>query len=123
MAADRPGPQPGRRVGSSAGCQARCPAGTFAGGEAQAILGPVGHWLAAQGLSPSQQVAREEQILALAEAIAALPAAQRLVVEAHYFRGQTVAEIAQAMDKTQAAVAGLLKRALKQLRAIVSPQE
>jgi RNA polymerase sigma-70 factor (ECF subfamily) len=80
-------------------------------------------WLPAPGPSPSQAADRHERLLALAEAILALPPAQRAALEAHYFQGQPVADIAAAMDKSVAAVAGLLKRALQQLRSVLAEEE
>jgi RNA polymerase sigma-70 factor (ECF subfamily) len=73
-------------------------------------------WLAAEQSSPSQQVARNEQLLLLAEALADLPEAQRDAVELHYWQGRSLAEIGQELGRTPAAVAGLLHRGLKQLR-------
>jgi RNA polymerase sigma-70 factor (ECF subfamily) len=73
-------------------------------------------WLAAQQSSPSQQADRGEQLLRLADALAALPEAQREAVERHYLQGEPVSVVAAAMGKTPAALAGLLKRGLRQLR-------
>ncbi len=73
-------------------------------------------WLAAEQSSPSQHADRAEQLLRLADALAALPDAQREAVERHYLLGQSVAVVAAAMDKTPAALAGLLKRGLRHLR-------
>jgi len=80
-------------------------------------------WLATDRSSPSQRVDREEQQLRLAEAVAALVDGQRLAVELHYFQNRPVAEIAAAMGKTTAAVAGLLKRGLRQLRELLAEPE
>jgi len=80
-------------------------------------------WLAAQQSSPSQQADRGEQLLRLADALNALPPAQREAVERHYLRGEPVAAVAAAMEKTPAALAGLLKRGLQQLRqALCEPE-
>jgi RNA polymerase sigma-70 factor (ECF subfamily) len=73
-------------------------------------------WLAAEGSSPSQQAERNEQVLQLANALAALPDAQREAVVLHYWQGWTTVEIGRHLDRTPAAVAGLLKRGLKELR-------
>ena len=73
-------------------------------------------WLAASGLSPSQQAGRNELLMRLASALVELPEAQRLAIEQHYFDRQPVADIAAGMGKTTAAVAGLLKRGLQTLR-------
>ncbi len=73
-------------------------------------------WLAAEQSSPSQQAARNEQVLRLAEALADLPEAQREAVVRHYWQGRSLAEIGAELRRTPAAVAGLLHRGLKQLR-------
>jgi RNA polymerase sigma-70 factor (ECF subfamily) len=73
-------------------------------------------WLAAEQSSPSQQADRGEQLLRLANALTALPPAQREAVERHYLLGEPVAAVAAVMDRTPAALAGLLKRGLQQLR-------
>jgi RNA polymerase sigma-70 factor (ECF subfamily) len=46
-----------------------------------------------------------------------LPDSQRRVIELHHLGGQSLAEVAQALATTKAAVAGLLHRGLKNLRA------
>jgi RNA polymerase sigma-70 factor (ECF subfamily) len=73
-------------------------------------------WLAAGSTTPSGQVMRQEQLLAMADALARLPDDQRLAVELHYLQDQTIPEISQEMNRTPAAVAGLLRRGLKSLR-------
>jgi len=80
-------------------------------------------WLAADQSSPSQRVDREEQQLRLAKAVADLPDGQREAVELHYFQNRPVQEIAAAMGKTTSAVAGLLKRGLRQLREHLAEPE
>jgi RNA polymerase sigma-70 factor (ECF subfamily) len=83
----------------------------------------LGVWLAADQSSPSQRADQEEQQLRLANAVAALPDGQRQAVELHYFQNRPVAEIAAAMGKTTAAIAGLLKRGLRQLREHLAAPE
>ena len=75
------------------------------------------HWLAAEQSSPSQRAIRQEELLRMAEALAALPEAQRRAIELHHLQGWPLAEIAAELDTTKAAVAGLLHRGLKTLRA------
>jgi RNA polymerase sigma-70 factor (ECF subfamily) len=74
-------------------------------------------WLARSGSSPSQKLSAEESLLALSRALERLPDDQRLAVELRYFSAQSVAEIAAQLDRSPAAVAGLLRRGLTALRA------
>jgi RNA polymerase sigma-70 factor (ECF subfamily) len=73
-------------------------------------------WVAADQSSPSQKADRNERVLLLAVALAALPEAQREAVERHYLCGEPLTVVASALGKTPAAVAGLLKRGLRALR-------
>jgi RNA polymerase sigma-70 factor, ECF subfamily len=75
--------------------------------------------LPAPGSTPSQHVQKEEMMLQLAQAILALPDAQRQAVELHHVQGLSLAEVAQEMDSTKPAVAGLLHRGLKKLRELL----
>jgi RNA polymerase sigma-70 factor (ECF subfamily) len=74
-------------------------------------------WLAAEQSSPSQQAIRHEQLLALADALAALPDEQRRAVELHHLRGVPLAEIAAQLGRSKGAVAQLLFRGMSRLRA------
>jgi RNA polymerase sigma-70 factor (ECF subfamily) len=76
-------------------------------------------WLAADQSSPSEAVGRQEQLLRVARAVAQLPDDQRLVIEMHHLRDRPVAEIADELGKTEASVAGLLRRGLKRLRELL----
>jgi RNA polymerase sigma-70 factor (ECF subfamily) len=78
-------------------------------------------WLAADQSSPSQQAERHERAARLAEALAALPDDNREALVLHYCEEWPLADIAAHLGRTPAAVAGLLKRGLKQLRARLSP--
>ena len=80
-------------------------------------------WLAGDASSPSQQAVRQEELLQLAEALAALPDDQRRAIELHHLIGFTVAEVGQELGRTRAAVAGLLRRALSSLRARLEENE
>lgn len=73
-------------------------------------------WLQADQSSPSQQAIRHEQLLALAEALDALPEDQRQAVELHHLSGCSVAEVGDRLGRSKAAIAGLLRRGLKSLR-------
>jgi RNA polymerase sigma-70 factor (ECF subfamily) len=80
-------------------------------------------WLAAEQSSPSQHAVRQEELLRMADALAALPEAQRLAVERHHLQGWSLAEIAREQGSTKAAVAGLLHRGLKAMRHRLDPRE
>jgi RNA polymerase sigma-70 factor (ECF subfamily) len=76
-------------------------------------------WLEAEQSSPSEVAHRQEQLLRLASALAALPPEQREAVEMHHLRDQPVADIARDTGRTEASVAGLLRRGLKRLRELL----
>jgi len=78
---------------------------------------PAGH------SSPSQKAIRAEELLRLAGALAGLPESQRQAVEMHHLEGRSLAEIAEALRTTKPAVAGLLHRGLKALRARLASDE
>jgi RNA polymerase sigma-70 factor, ECF subfamily len=80
-------------------------------------------WLAAEQSSPSQAAQRQEQLLRVARALAELPGDQRQAVELHHLREQSVAQIAQALGRTEASVAGLLRRGLARLRELLQERE
>jgi RNA polymerase sigma-70 factor (ECF subfamily) len=54
--------------------------------------------------------------LQLSAALAKLPEAQREALMLRHFRGRSLAQIAQDLGRSHAAVAGLMKRGLQQLR-------
>src|SRR5262245_17084592 len=74
-------------------------------------------WLAAEQPSPSQQAERQERAVRVAEALAGLPEAQREAVVLRHFHGRSLAEIAEELGCSTAAVTGALYRGLKALRA------
>lgn len=73
-------------------------------------------WLDDQQSSPQDRAERSEQLVLLAEALAELPDAQQAAVTLFHLHGLSVAEIAEQLERTPAAVAGLLKRGLRTLR-------
>ncbi len=76
----------------------------------------LGRWLAAEQPSPSEHARLHERAILLAGALARLPEPQREAVILHYWQGCSLAEIASSLDRSASAVAGLLKRGLKNLR-------
>jgi hypothetical protein len=59
---------------------------------------------------------KQERAVQLAEALSRLPEAQREALVLQHWQGWSLDEIAEQMGRTRTAVAGLLKRGLRQLR-------
>jgi len=78
----------------------------------EALLGPASS-------SPSAQAMRHEEFACLAKALAQLPDDQRTAVELHHVQDWSVAEIAEHFGRSEAAVAGLLRRGVKKLRELL----
>lgn len=73
-------------------------------------------WVADDQPTPSRILEQSEQAVKLAQALDRLPAAQRQALVLQNWQGWTLQQIAEHMGKTRVAVAGLLKRGLRQLR-------
>ena len=73
-------------------------------------------WLAADQTSPSRTAQRNEELLRLADALAALPEPQREVVVLKHLRGWTLQRIADHIGRSVPSVASLLRRGLEELR-------
>lgn len=80
-------------------------------------------WLAAEQSSPSAQVQRAERAVRLAAALAELPEAQREALILQHWQGWSLAQIAEHLGRSRAAVAGLLKRGLQQLRTVITEED
>jgi RNA polymerase sigma-70 factor (ECF subfamily) len=76
-------------------------------------------WLVADQSSPSQKAIRKEQWDRLLGALAQLPSDQRTALELRHLQGRSIPEICDTMSRSTAAVAGLLRRGLKTLRALL----
>jgi RNA polymerase sigma-70 factor (ECF subfamily) len=76
-------------------------------------------WLAADQSSPSEHAIRQERLLMLADALAQLPDDQRRAIEMHHLQGQPLATVAEELQRDKGAVAALLYRGLKKLRALM----
>jgi RNA polymerase sigma-70 factor (ECF subfamily) len=79
----------------------------------------LGDWLAAGESSPSARAARDEDAVRLADALAGLPEPQREALVLQHWQGLSLAEIGQRLDRTPAAVAGLIKRGMRRLRELL----
>jgi RNA polymerase sigma-70 factor (ECF subfamily) len=79
-------------------------------------------WTIADQPSPSQYAQQNERLLAICAALEGLPDAQREAIRLHYLQDCSLAEVSQLLDRTPAAVAGLLKRGLKRLRVLTREQ-
>jgi RNA polymerase sigma factor (sigma-70 family) len=72
--------------------------------------------LVAGSSSPSQQAARREQAVLLADALKALPGDYGEVLFLHYLQGRTLPEVAVLMGRSLDSVKHLWVRALARLR-------
>jgi RNA polymerase sigma-70 factor (ECF subfamily) len=73
--------------------------------------------------SPSERAARHDRSLELAAALAELPDPQREAVELHHLQGHSISEVAAMMGRSNASVAGLMRRGLKQLRELLAAKD
>ncbi len=80
-------------------------------------------WLATDHSSPSQRAERGKQALRLAEALEQLPEAQREALVLQHWQGLSLHEIGEHLGRSPEAVAGLIKRGLKQLRHLMRESE
>lgn len=76
-------------------------------------------WLAAEQPSPSDEAMRYEQLQRLAVGLKELPDDQREALELRHLEDCSIDEISRRMARTDAAVAGLLRRGLKRLRELL----
>jgi RNA polymerase sigma-70 factor (subfamily 1) len=79
-------------------------------------------WLAADETTPSERLAEQERAFRLAEALAQLPERQREALILQKWHGWKLDQIAEHLQCTAGAVAGLHARALAALRSLI-PEE
>jgi RNA polymerase sigma-70 factor (ECF subfamily) len=77
-------------------------------------------WLTSHSTSAAGRAIRHEQLLRLTTVLAGLPDDQRTALELKHLREVPVSEISRIMGKSPAAVASLLYRGLKTLRALLA---
>ena len=73
-------------------------------------------FLAADQLSPSEQARQKETAVLLADALERLPPDTREALVLQHWHGWTIARIAERLNRTPGAVAGLIHRGLQQLK-------
>jgi RNA polymerase sigma-70 factor, ECF subfamily len=73
-------------------------------------------WLAGELTTPSQVVMREERAVLLAQAIESLPEDQREAVRLRHLEGCSLRQMADRLERSETAAAGLLKRGMRRLR-------
>jgi RNA polymerase sigma-70 factor (ECF subfamily) len=76
-------------------------------------------WWVAEQSSPSEAAAKHEQLLRMAAALERLPGLQREAVILHHLQGVSLADLARRLGRTEASVAGLLRRGVKTLRELL----
>lgn len=91
--------------------------------EAKASSQNLERWLSTEESSPSRVVLHREEIFEMVSALAKLPEDQRQIVEFKHLQGWSVEEISKFLNKSEASVAGLLRRGLKRLRELLNKLE
>jgi RNA polymerase sigma-70 factor (ECF subfamily) len=77
------------------------------------------HFLAHSDLCPSQRCQELEQHMRLAEQLLQLPEPQRRAIELHRLQNRSLDQTAEELGRTKAAIAGLLRRGMHQLRELM----
>jgi RNA polymerase sigma-70 factor, ECF subfamily len=72
--------------------------------------------LRAEQTSPSGRAIWNEEQQQMHHLLEALPEAQRMAIQLHHLQGLTLAQVAEQMNRSTAAVAGLLHRGLSSLQ-------
>lgn len=89
------------------------------GGQIDESFSRTDRWLMAVQSSPSQRAVRQEDLLRLSQALTELPDAQREAIMLHHLQGLKLAEVASAIGRSEASVAGLLFRGLAKLHSLL----
>jgi RNA polymerase sigma-70 factor (ECF subfamily) len=79
--------------------------------------------LAAEQPSPSERASQNEEFRRLENALTRLPPDQQEAVRLHHLQGMSSAELAQRLGRSEASVAGLLRRGLARLREYLQEPE
>jgi RNA polymerase sigma-70 factor (ECF subfamily) len=76
-------------------------------------------WCAAEETTPGERLMRQERALLVAQALARLPESQREALILQQWHGWTLARIAERMQRTVGAVAGLIRSGLQELKELL----
>jgi RNA polymerase sigma-70 factor (ECF subfamily) len=79
----------------------------------------LGHFFASPDETPSQEAARRERAVALANALERLPEHYREIILLHEFQDLSFPEVGQRMGRSLDSVKNLWTRALTQLRRLL----
>jgi RNA polymerase sigma-70 factor (ECF subfamily) len=90
---------------------------------AEASSSRLQEWLAADSLGPLERTIRQEQELRMLDALAQLPERERQALVLQQYHGWKLAAIAEHLNCTTGAVAGLQARALARLRTLLPEPE
>src|SRR5688500_13150239 len=71
-------------------------------------------WLEEFPAPPDNEAEKTEQLLRLAWALSELPELQHSAIELHHLQGLSLAQTAQALQRSEASVAGLIRREMAQ---------
>jgi RNA polymerase sigma-70 factor (ECF subfamily) len=77
-------------------------------------------WLEELPAASDDQTEECEQLLRLAWALSELPELQHTAIDLHHLQGLSLAQTAQALHRTEASVAGLVRRGLVRLRELLN---
>jgi RNA polymerase sigma-70 factor, ECF subfamily len=79
-------------------------------------------WLAREESTPCRGAVQKERLSGLAQALLQLADDQRAAIDLHHLQGLSLADVGQRMGRSREAVAGLVFRGLKKLRAMLAEE-
>lgn len=79
--------------------------------------------MAADHTPPDERASKNEELLLLAKALLELSDEQRTAVIRHHLQKATLNEVAEEMQKSREAVAGLIHRGMMKLRSLLASDE
>lgn len=77
----------------------------------------------ADNSTPSQRAVSNEQIMQLSRALQQLPESQQTAIVHRYFFNAPLGDLAKQLNRSETAVAGLIKRGLARLRELMEAKE